>query len=42
MHSDYMAKLVIRLIVNVAKVINNDPDVKGLMTVIFCPDYCEY
>ncbi|KAJ1304205.1 hypothetical protein OPQ81_008605 [Rhizoctonia solani] len=35
----YMAKLTIRLIVNVAKVINSDPDVKGLMTVIFCPDY---
>ncbi|CUA73070.1 Glycogen phosphorylase 2 [Rhizoctonia solani] len=35
----YMAKLTIRLIVNVAKVVNNDPDVKGLMTVIFCPDY---
>ncbi|KAF8749093.1 Alpha-1,4 glucan phosphorylase [Rhizoctonia solani] len=35
----YMAKLTIRLIVNVAKIVNNDPDVNGLMTVIFCPDY---
>ncbi|KAB5590162.1 Starch phosphorylase [Ceratobasidium theobromae] len=35
----YMAKLTIRLIVNVAKVINSDPDMKGLLTVIFCPDY---
>ncbi|KAF8601979.1 glycosyltransferase family 35 protein [Ceratobasidium sp. AG-I] len=35
----YMAKLTIRLIVNVAKVVNSDPDVKGLLTVIFCPDY---
>ncbi|CAE6422685.1 unnamed protein product [Rhizoctonia solani] len=28
------------LIVNVAKVINNDPDVKGLMTALICPNYC--
>jgi starch phosphorylase len=35
----WMAKLIIRLIVNVGKVINSDPDVKGLLTVLFLPDY---
>lgn len=35
----YMAKLVIRLINNVAKVINADPDVQGILTVLFVPDY---
>lgn len=35
----YMAKLTIRLIVNVGKVINADPDVKGLLTLLFLPDY---
>ena len=35
----WMAKLLIRLIVNVGKVINADPDVKGLLTVLFLPDY---
>lgn len=34
-----MAKLVIRLINNVAKVINNDPDCKDIYTVLFVPDY---
>jgi hypothetical protein len=34
-----MAKLLIRLIVNVGEVINADPDVKGLLTVLFLPDY---
>ena len=34
-----MAKLVIRLINNVAKVINADPDVEGILTVLFVPDY---
>lgn len=34
-----MAKLVIRLINNVAKVINADPDVQGVLTVLFVPDY---
>lgn len=35
----YMAKLTIRLIVNVGKIINADPDVKGLLTLLFLPDY---
>ncbi|KIM29179.1 glycosyltransferase family 35 protein [Serendipita vermifera MAFF 305830] len=35
----WMAKLIIRLIVNVGKVINSDPDVKGVLTVLFLPDY---
>jgi glycogen phosphorylase len=35
----WMAKLLIRLIVNVGKVINADPDVKGVLTVLFLPDY---
>ncbi|KAG8982977.1 Non-essential glycogen phosphorylase, partial [Tulasnella sp. 427] len=35
----YMAKLVIRLINNVSKVINADPDVSGILTVLFVPDY---
>ncbi|KAG8934308.1 Non-essential glycogen phosphorylase [Tulasnella sp. 417] len=35
----YMAKLVIRLINNVAKVINADPELEGVLTVLFVPDY---
>jgi starch phosphorylase len=35
----YIAKLVIRLIVNVGKVVNNDPDVGDLLRVAFIPDY---
>ncbi|KAK1922468.1 carbohydrate phosphorylase-domain-containing protein [Papiliotrema laurentii] len=35
----YIAKLVIRLIVNVGKVINSDPDVGDLLRVAFIPDY---
>lgn len=35
----YIAKLTIKLIVNVGKIINSDPDVKGLLTLLFLPDY---
>jgi len=35
----YQAKLTIRLIVNVARVINADPDAAGILTVLFLPDY---
>ncbi|KAI0945983.1 hypothetical protein AcV7_010082 [Taiwanofungus camphoratus] len=35
----YVAKLTIRLIVNVARVINADPDTKDLLTLYFLPDY---
>jgi len=35
----YIAKLVIKLIVNVARVINSDPDTKEYLEVYFIPDY---
>ncbi|KAF8624321.1 hypothetical protein AX15_005950 [Amanita polypyramis BW_CC] len=35
----YIAKLTIRLIVNVARVINADPDTKDYLTLYFLPDY---
>ncbi|GJE89080.1 glycosyltransferase family 35 protein [Phanerochaete sordida] len=35
----YIAKLTIRLIVNVARVINEDPDTKDLLSLFFLPDY---
>ncbi|KAL1406048.1 Non-essential glycogen phosphorylase [Vanrija albida] len=35
----YIAKLVIRLVVNVAKLVNHDPDVGDLLRVVFIPDY---
>nr|GAT48427.1 glycogen phosphorylase [Mycena chlorophos] len=35
----YMAKLTIRLIVNVSQVINKDPDTKDLLSLHFVPDY---
>lgn len=35
----FMAKLIIKLITSVAEVINNDPDVRGRLKVIFFPDF---
>ncbi|KAG6830923.1 hypothetical protein H0H92_013851 [Tricholoma furcatifolium] len=35
----YIAKLTIRLIVNVARILNADPDTKDYLTVYFLPDY---
>ncbi|ESK91479.1 glycogen phosphorylase [Moniliophthora roreri MCA 2997] len=35
----YIAKLTIRLIINVARVINVDPDTKDLLSLYFLPDY---
>ena len=35
----YMAKLTIQLINNVARVVNNDPDVKGKLNVFFPWNY---
>jgi starch phosphorylase len=34
-----MAKLIIKFINNVADVINNDPDIKGLLEIHFLPNY---
>jgi len=35
----YMAKLIIRFICNIAQVVNNDPDTRDLLKVIFLPNY---
>ncbi|GAB4341586.1 MAG: glycogen/starch/alpha-glucan phosphorylase [Desulfobulbaceae bacterium] len=35
----YMAKLIIKLITSVARVINADPDVDGRLRVVFIPDF---
>ncbi|MFH1998385.1 MAG: glycogen/starch/alpha-glucan phosphorylase [Planctomycetota bacterium] len=36
----FQAKLIIKLIHSVADVINHDPDVAGLLRVVFIPNYC--
>ena len=35
----YMAKLIIRLINDVARMVNNDPRIGGLLRVVFIPNY---
>ena len=35
----FMAKLIIKLITSVAEVVNNDPDVRGRLKVVFIPNF---
>ena len=35
----FMAKLIIRFINGIADVVNSDPDMEGLLRVVFLPDY---
>jgi len=35
----FMAKLIIKLINSVADLVNNDPDIRGLIKVVFLPNY---
>jgi glycogen phosphorylase len=36
----YQAKLIIKLFNSVAEVVNNDPDVRGKLRLLFLPNYC--
>jgi starch phosphorylase len=36
----FMAKLIIKLFNSVAEVVNNDPDVRGRLRLLFLPNYC--
>jgi starch phosphorylase len=36
----YRAKLIIKLFNSVAEAVNNDPDVKGRLRLLFLPNYC--
>ena len=36
----YRAKLIIKLFNSVAEVVNNDPEVKGRLRMLFLPNYC--
>lgn len=36
----YQAKLIIKLFNAVAEVVNNDPDIRGLLRMLFLPNYC--